>query len=103
MTTLTRQKHIRVVQGAWGSLGQFTLRFGRPLLGVTLVMLSLIPRSTFAGADPSEALGAPNLIISEFRVRGPNGANDEFVEIYNKEATAHTVSSVDASSGYALV
>src|SRR5262245_18544000 len=30
--------------------------------------------------------GAPNsgaLLISEFRVRGPNGANDEFIEIYN--------------------
>lgn len=25
----------------------------------------------------------PSLVISEFRTRGPNGANDEFVEIYN--------------------
>ncbi len=23
------------------------------------------------------------IIISEFRVRGPNGANDEFIELYN--------------------
>ena len=26
----------------------------------------------------------PLIVISEFRTRGPNGANDEFVEIYNK-------------------
>jgi hypothetical protein len=43
-----------------------------------------------------------NLIISEFRLRGPNGANDEFIEIYNASDVAHTVASVDGSSGYAL-
>src|SRR5262249_7141800 len=26
----------------------------------------------------------PTLVISEFRTRGPNGASDEFIEIYNK-------------------
>ena len=31
------------------------------------------------------------LIISEFRVRGPNGANDEFIEIYNNSGADHTV------------
>jgi VCBS repeat-containing protein len=45
---------------------------------------------------------SPDLIISEFRVRGPNGANDEFVEIYNPAATAVTVASYDVSSGWAL-
>jgi hypothetical protein len=24
-----------------------------------------------------------NVVISEFRVRGPNGGNDEFIELYN--------------------
>ena len=24
-----------------------------------------------------------NIVVSEFRVRGPNGGNDEFVELYN--------------------
>jgi hypothetical protein len=43
------------------------------------------------------------LIISEFRFRGPNGANDEFVEIYNNTDTDHTVAATDGSSGYALV
>lgn len=31
---------------------------------------------------------SPNVVISEFRVRGPNGGNDEFVELYNKSAAA---------------
>jgi hypothetical protein len=42
-------------------------------------------------------------VISEFRFRGPNGANDEFVEIYNNTDTDHTVASSDGSSGYALI
>lgn len=42
------------------------------------------------------------LVISEFRVRGPNGANDEFVEIYNASDAAHTVAATDGSGGYAL-
>ena len=27
-----------------------------------------------------------NIVISEFRVRGPQGGNDEFIELYNKSA-----------------
>lgn len=43
-----------------------------------------------------------NLIISEFRVRGPNGPNDEFIEIYNNSDVAHTVAAV-SGTGYAVV
>jgi subtilisin-like proprotein convertase family protein len=43
------------------------------------------------------------LIISEFRERGPSGANDEFVELYNPSANPVTVSTSDASAGWALV
>lgn len=50
---------------------------------------------------PSAAEPAPSLVISEFRVRGPNGANDEFVEITNVSGVAHTVSA-SSGSGYAL-
>ncbi|HEV8367851.1 MAG TPA: lamin tail domain-containing protein [Pyrinomonadaceae bacterium] len=32
---------------------------------------------------PTPAPNLPPLVISEFRTRGPNGASDEFVEIYN--------------------
>src|ERR1043165_2304937 len=42
-----------------------------------------------------------NLIISEFRVRGPNGANDEFIEIYNNSDVAHTVAS-PTGTGYGI-
>jgi hypothetical protein len=43
------------------------------------------------------------LIISEFRLNGTNGANDEFIEIYNASNSAHTVNSSDGSgSGYAV-
>ena len=27
------------------------------------------------------------MVISEFRTRGPNGANDEFIELYNPGST----------------
>jgi LPXTG-motif cell wall-anchored protein len=47
-----------------------------------------------AGADPT-----PPLKISEFRVRGPNGANDEFIEIVNVGAD-HTVDG--GGTGYAV-
>jgi len=42
------------------------------------------------------------LIISEFRLRGPSGANDEFIEIYNNTDSAHTVTASDGSSGYGV-
>src|SRR5829696_1946489 len=50
---------------------------------------------------PGRTANSP-LVISEFRFRGPNGANDEFVEIYNNTDSDHTVVSSDGSSGYAL-
>ena len=42
------------------------------------------------------------LIISEFRLNGTNGANDEFIEIYNASNSAHTVASSDGTGGYGL-
>src|ERR1700752_1786265 len=43
---------------------------------------------------------AGQLIISEFRVRGPSGANDDFVEIYNNSGADHTVAG--GGTGYAI-
>jgi hypothetical protein len=40
------------------------------------------------------------VIISEFRVRGPNGANDEFIELYNNSGADHTVAG--GGTGYAV-
>ncbi len=45
-------------------------------------------------------VAAAQLIISEFRVRGPNGANDEFIEIYNNSGADHTVAG--GGTGYAV-
>jgi len=45
---------------------------------------------------------AGSLVISEFRVRGPNGANDEFIEIYNDFGADHTVADSGAGTGYAV-
>ncbi len=49
-------------------------------------------------AGPAQALQ-----ISEGRLRGPNGANDEFVELYNDSNAALTVSTTDGSGGWAVV
>jgi uncharacterized protein (TIGR03437 family) len=38
--------------------------------------------------SPTPSVTLPPLVISEFRTRGPNGASDEFVEIYNNSEGA---------------
>jgi hypothetical protein len=52
---------------------------------------------------PAEAQTATagQLLISEFRVRGPNGANDEFIEIYNASGADHTVTAA-SGTGYGV-
>jgi len=47
--------------------------------------------------------GPGDLLISEFRLRGPSGTNDEFVEIYNPSTAPFTVTTTDGSGGYSLV
>ncbi len=42
---------------------------------------------------------AGQLIISEFRTKGPNGSSDEFVELYNTTGAPLIVQSSDGSSG----
>jgi subtilisin-like proprotein convertase family protein len=44
---------------------------------------------------------AGQLLISEFRVRGPNGANDEFIEIYNNTNSSHTATAA-SGTGYGV-
>ena len=55
--------------------------------------------------------GSGELIISEFRLHGPNGPagtpapepnNDEYIEIYNASGSALTVTTADGSAGYAV-
>src|SRR5689334_13795632 len=56
--------------------------------GLTVMMLGLAQ------------IAAGQLVISEFRVRGPNGANDEFIEIANNSGADHTVAG--GGTGYAV-
>jgi len=52
-------------------------------------------------APPSVNPAAGSLIISEFRLRGAAGANDEFIEIYNDSGADHTVAAI-SGTGYAV-
>jgi hypothetical protein len=69
------------------------------LRAIFLALIACAPMLLFV--IPGRTADSP-LVISEFRFRGLNGANDEFVEIYNNTDTDHTVVSSDGSSGYAL-
>jgi hypothetical protein len=51
---------------------------------------SLVPKAPTAGS----------LIISEYRLQGPNGFEDEFIEIYNDSGADHTVAG--GGTGYAI-
>src|SRR5262245_59246101 len=55
------------------------------------------PEASVAPITPA----AGSLVISEFRLRGPSGANDEFIEIYNDSAVSHTVTAI-SGTGYAI-
>lgn len=65
------------------------------LLRVPLIFAGLMVM-TFGLAQ----VAAGQLVISEFRVRGPNGANDEFIEIANNSGADHTVAG--GGTGYAV-
>jgi uncharacterized repeat protein (TIGR01451 family) len=45
---------------------------------------------------------AGDVLISEFRLRGPGGDDDEFIELYNNADTPIAVTTTDGSSGWAL-
>ena len=53
-----------------------------------LFLLLIACASVFLYVNTGRTAGGA-LIISEYRLRGPNGANDEFVEIYNNSDTNH--------------
>jgi len=60
--------------------------------GASLLVLALLivtPVIVFVVKVSGQSGSA--LLISEFRLRGPNGANDEFIEIYNNANSAHVV------------
>ena len=48
------------------------------------------------------AAPAQAIVISEFRLRGPLGATDEFIELANETASPITVATTDGSAGWAV-
>jgi len=69
---------------------------------VRIACVAAIVGGAVLAAVPAEA----QLIISEFRLRGPSGANDEFVEVYNNSGADHTVAAAvtdGSGDGYAVV
>ncbi len=46
--------------------------------------------------------GAGDLLISEYRTHGANGAQDEFIELYNNSNAPLTVTTLDGTAGYAV-
>ncbi len=56
--------------------------------------------ANLGGAQGPSPGGSGPLVISEFRVRGPNGLNDEFIEIANNSGADHTVAG--GGTGYAV-
>jgi len=57
-----------------------------------LVLFSMHVQSVYA---------AGSLVISEYRLTGPNGFADEFIEIYNDSGADHTVTAI-SGTGYAI-
>jgi len=54
-----------------------------------------------APAAEAQTATAGQIVISEFRLRGPSGANDEFIELYNASGADHTVTAA-SGTGYGV-
>src|SRR5687767_11164261 len=58
-------------------------RSTRVLVTCAIVILALFAAMQWLAVSFRVQAISTNVVISEFRVRGPNGAADEFVELYN--------------------
>ncbi len=56
------------------------MRLASPLVLLPALFALFVPAAPVAASSP-------NIVIGEFRIRGPNGASDEFIEIYNLSGT----------------
>ena len=70
---------------------------GRRAAAIALAFVGVSGMSAFVAVPDVEA----QLIISEFRLRGPNGASDEFIEVFNNSGADHTVNGGGAGYGVA--
>jgi uncharacterized repeat protein (TIGR01451 family) len=63
------------------------------------------PETSNNSATAETAVTGPfagDVLISEFRLRGPGGDDDEFIELYNNSDSPLAVNTTDGSSGWAL-
>ncbi len=72
------------------------------------VQLSTPTNATIADAEGQGTISAPlisvgGVVISEFRLHGPAGAADQFVELYNNTDAPITVGTLDDSAGWSIV
>src|SRR5215468_507078 len=58
-------------------------RQARVFIASALVVLAVFAFMVFLSFSSRVQAVSTNVVISEFRVRGPNGGNDEFIELYN--------------------
>src|SRR6476659_5306990 len=58
-------------------------RRNRGLVASALVVIAVFAFMAFLNFSSRVQAVSTNIVISEFRVRGPNGAADEFIELYN--------------------
>src|SRR5215216_3689562 len=64
------------------------------IIAIVLFTLAVFAISSYYISSPPSVRGASStVVISEFRVRGPNGGNDEFVELYNLSSSPVDISS----------
>lgn len=70
------------------------------VLFVAIVILAIHMIAATPAAQAQTAT-AGQIIISEFRVRGPSGPNDEFIEIYNASGADHVVTAA-FGTGYGI-
>ncbi len=85
----------------WGELRQIAGRFG-----VTRHLLFRSPWIVLAvlfQAETALASVAPgDLVIREFRLRGPSSSADEYIVIHNRTASDITIAASDASGGFGV-
>ena len=58
-------------------------RYSRVFAASAIVVLAIFAFMLFLSFSSRVQAISTNVVISEFRVRGPQGGNDEFVELYN--------------------
>lgn len=70
----------------------------RHWLGACVLALGFLSQANGVQAS----ISAGDLVIREFRLRGPASASDEYIVIHNRTSADITVASFDASAGFAV-